>query len=63
MEGRGGKDWEDVFEEDARFWKVGTLAKGGTEVGFEVGEVGLVEHLVSFSLFFSFLFSQFGADL
>lgn len=51
MEGRGGEDWEDVFEEDARFWEVGTLAKGGAEVGFEVGKVGLVEHLV-----FSFLF-------
>jgi len=38
VESRGGEDWEDVFEEDARFWEVGELAEGGAEVGFEVGE-------------------------
>ena len=59
MESRGGEDWEDVFEEDARFWEVGELAEGGAEVGFEVGEVGLVKHLV----FLLFFFSQFGLDL
>jgi len=60
MEGRGGEDWKDVFEEDARFWEVGELAKGGAEMGFEVGEVGLIEHLEGLFFFFlSFCLSSF----
>lgn len=61
MESRGGEDWEDIFEEDARFWEVGELAEGSAEVGFEVGEVGLVKHLVFFLVFLFFFPIRFGS--
>lgn len=42
VQGRGGKDGENVFKEDPGGGEVGVLPEGGAEGGFEDGELFLV---------------------